>query len=32
MEAFGADNGWSATHIGDWGHPRQQFMMKYEVV
>ena len=32
MEAFGADNGWSATYLGDWGHPRQQFMVKYEVV
>ena len=29
MEAFGAENGWKAEYIGEWGHPRQQKMVKY---
>ncbi len=30
MAAFGEDSEWKATHLGDWGHPRKQMMMKYE--
>lgn len=29
MERFGEQNGWDATYIGDWGHPRGQIMMEY---
>lgn len=32
MEGFGERNGWAATYIGHWNHPRDQKMMKYEVV
>lgn len=31
MCAFGQEAGWAATHIGDWGHPRHQQMMRYQV-
>jgi hypothetical protein len=30
MEGFGHGTGWSATYIGDWRHPRQQMLMRYE--
>jgi hypothetical protein len=30
MEKFGADAGWRAEYIGDWGHPRGQRMIAYE--
>jgi hypothetical protein len=29
MEEFGTAAGWSATYIGDWGHPRDQKMMEF---
>jgi hypothetical protein len=29
MLAFGEDNGFSATYIGDWNHPRQQVIVAY---
>ncbi len=32
MIAFGEHRGWKATYIGDWKHPRNQKMMKYEAV
>src|SRR3990172_1321367 len=32
MATFGNKHGWKATYIGDWGHPRNQMMMKYEAV
>jgi len=31
MEHFGESNGWKATYIGDWNHPRNQKMIKYEI-
>jgi hypothetical protein len=31
MEDFGASNGWKSAYIGDWNHPRNQKMMKYEI-
>jgi ubiquinone/menaquinone biosynthesis C-methylase UbiE len=30
MGTFGGDRGWKATYIGNWKHPRNQMMMKYE--
>jgi SAM-dependent methyltransferase len=30
MERFGYDEGWVSTYIGDWMHPRNQKMIKYE--
>ncbi len=30
METFGRRNGWQATYIGGWNHPRNQMMMQYE--
>jgi|SRR3990172_806872 len=30
MIGFGSNRGWKATYIGDWNHPRNQMMMKYE--
>lgn len=32
MEIFGRDTGWKTTYIGNWNHPRNQMMMKYEVL
>lgn len=32
MEAFGNENGWLTTYIGDWNHPRDQVMVKYEPI
>jgi hypothetical protein len=32
MATFGEQAPWKATYIGDWGHPRNQMMMKYKAV
>jgi hypothetical protein len=32
MRAFGERCGWKATYIGEWGHPRNQMLMKYEAL
>jgi hypothetical protein len=32
MEEIGEQAGWKATYIGCWQHPRNQMMMKYEVM
>ena len=29
MEAFGEQNGFEATYIGDWNHPRGQVVVEY---
>ena len=29
MQAFGTRNGWHATYLGNWNHPRGQVMMRY---
>ena len=29
MVAFGEDNGYYATYLGDWNHPRGQMMIEY---
>lgn len=31
MEKFGADTGWHPRYVGDWGHPRNQMMICYEL-
>ena len=30
MAAFGSKRGWKATYIGNWNHPKNQMMMRYE--
>ncbi|MDX6391297.1 MAG: hypothetical protein QOJ73_2360 [Streptosporangiaceae bacterium] len=30
MDAFGRRVGWKPTYIGDWNHPRNQTMMRFE--
>jgi SAM-dependent methyltransferase len=30
MLRFGQETGWHATYVGDWRHPRNQMLMKYE--
>jgi hypothetical protein len=32
IAGFGEQVGWRATYIGNWQHPRDQVMMKYEAV
>ena len=32
MATFGANCGWKAKYIGNWNHPRNQMMMKYEAI
>ena len=32
MATFGNKRGWKATYIGNWNHPKNQMMMKYEAV
>jgi ubiquinone/menaquinone biosynthesis C-methylase UbiE len=32
MATFGENSGWKAIYIGNWKHPRNQMMMKYEAV
>lgn len=29
MEPFGTATGWAPDYVGDWGHPREQRMMRY---
>ncbi|MBU0754194.1 MAG: class I SAM-dependent methyltransferase, partial [Planctomycetes bacterium] len=29
MDNFGIAQGWKSEFIGDWGHPRRQFMIRY---
>ena len=31
MAEFGSQTGWAMDYIGDWGHPRNQKMLKYAV-
>jgi hypothetical protein len=30
MDAFGRRVGWKPTYIGDWNHPRNQMMIRFE--
>lgn len=30
MATFGSKRGWKATYIGNWNHPKNQMMMRYE--
>lgn len=30
MLRFGRETGWHATYLGDWRHPRNQMLMKYQ--
>lgn len=30
MERFGEQTGWTPVYVGDWRHPRQQMMIRYD--